>query len=294
MKSDVINRICKGGELNDEITVRGRFTESDAAILMRQVLSCVNYLHQKNIAHRDLKPENILLENNKDLSQIKVADFGTAIQWDSNNKQPFTDKVGTLIYMAPEVFKLEYSEKCDIWSCGVMLYRLIANRYPFEASDEVTLRQKLMKGEFDLTSSSWSGISNELKDLLRGMLQTDPKLRLSADQAVNHPFFTKKEAYKLTKDDIVKGALENMLGFNAKTNAKISIYSYFSSELLSKAELNIITNVFKELDKDGDGILKYRELVQCITKYLPEKSGEFEINGKDLLTMINLGSRERE
>jgi calcium-dependent protein kinase len=97
-------------------------------------------MHSKNIAHRDLKPENILLENNKDLSQIKVADFGTAIQLGATKKEPLTEKVGTLIYMAPEVFSGRYDEKCDIWSCGVMLYKLISKNFPFVAEDEVTLR----------------------------------------------------------------------------------------------------------------------------------------------------------
>ena len=89
---------------------------------------------------RDLKPENVLLENNQDLSQIKVGDFGTAATWDPNDKEPFREKVGTLIYMAPEVFTGYYDEKCDIWSCGVILYKLLSGRYPFEADDEAILR----------------------------------------------------------------------------------------------------------------------------------------------------------
>jgi calcium-dependent protein kinase len=89
-------------------------------------------MHKKNISHRDLKPENILLSQNKDITNVKVADFGTAVQWDPNNKDYcFTEKVGTLIYMAPEVFMGRYNEKCDIWSCGVMMYKLYCGRFPF-------------------------------------------------------------------------------------------------------------------------------------------------------------------
>ncbi|TNV80916.1 hypothetical protein FGO68_gene14120 [Halteria grandinella] len=304
----IVLEICKGGELNDEMQIRGKFSEDDVAKLMRQVLSCINYLHNKNIAHRDLKPENILLENNKDLSQIKVADFGTAIQWDPKNKQPFKEKVGTLIYMAPEVFTGSYSEKCDIWSCGVLMYKLLSTRFPFEGEDEVTLRQKLTVGEFDLTSSEWSSVKPDLKDLLKGMLQTNPDKRLTADEAVNHAFFKRKPTDALVIDidkskmkkkqleevesgAIIKGALTNFLQFSAKSKAKISIYSYFTSELLSKAELNIITSVFKELDKDGDGVLKYRELMDSYKKYAPELAGEFEQKGNGLLKMVNLGCR---
>lgn len=210
--------------------------------------------------------------------------------------------------MAPEVFTGSYSEKCDIWSCGVLMYKLLSTRFPFEGEDEVTLRQKLTVGEFDLTSSEWSSVKPDLKDLLKGMLQTNPDKRLTADEAVNHAFFKRKPTDALVIDidkskmkkkqleevesgAIIKGALTNFLQFSAKSKAKISIYSYFTSELLSKAELNIITSVFKELDKDGDGVLKYRELMDSYKKYAPELAGEFEQKGNGLLKMVNLGCR---
>jgi calcium-dependent protein kinase len=245
----------------DEIVARGNFDEKDTDRLMKQILSCVAYLHKKKIMHRDLKPENVLLENNKDVTQIKVADFGTAYSWDVEGKMP-SEKVGTLIYMAPEVFNGEYDQQCDVWSCGVIMYKLLSGRFPFEADDEVTLRQKLMKGEFDLSSSFWKGISSDAKDLISQMLRTKPNERIRAEDAVKHKWFNtilKGDPTK-PKDAIVIGALKNLVTFRATDSAMVSIYSFFSSELLSKSELGIVTSVFKALDFEGDGMLGVDEL----------------------------------
>ena len=130
----IVTEICKGGELFDEIIARGKFTEKDAAVLMKQVLSCVNYCHKNNIVHRDLKPENVLLEANKDFDQIKIIDFGTSLQFDPSK---FLDeKLGTPYYIAPEVLNKKYNEKCDIWSCGVILYIILSGVPPFNGAND--------------------------------------------------------------------------------------------------------------------------------------------------------------
>jgi len=103
----LVTEICKGGELFDEILQRGKFTERDGAILMKQVLSCINYCHQANIVHRDLKPENILLEQNKEFDQIKIIDFGTSLVYDPNRN--LDEKLGTPYYIAPEVLNKNYN-----------------------------------------------------------------------------------------------------------------------------------------------------------------------------------------
>jgi calcium-dependent protein kinase len=110
----LVTDICKGGELFDEILQRGKFSERDGAVLMKQVLSCINYCHQNNIVHRDLKPENILLEQNKEFDQIKIIDFGTSLVYEPNKN--LDEKLGTPYYIAPDVLNKNYNSKCDIWS----------------------------------------------------------------------------------------------------------------------------------------------------------------------------------
>jgi len=96
---------------------------------MKQVLSCINYCHQRNIVHRDLKPENILLEANREFDQIKIIDFGTSLVYDANRN--LDEKLGTPYYIAPEVINKNYNEKCDIWSCGVIVFILLSGMPPF-------------------------------------------------------------------------------------------------------------------------------------------------------------------
>lgn len=121
----VVTEFCDGGELFEEIIEWGKFTEEDAAVLMKQILTCVNYCHKRNFVHRDLKPENILLEKDKGFDQIKICDFGTAKIFDEeagNAKARLKDSVGSPYYIAPEVLAGNYGAKCDIWSCGVIAY----------------------------------------------------------------------------------------------------------------------------------------------------------------------------
>jgi len=130
----LVTEICKGGELFDEILQRGKFSERDGAVLMKQVLSCINYCHQNNIVHRDLKPENILLEQNKEFDAIKIIDFGTSLVYDPNKN--LDEKLGTPYYIAPEVLNKNYNSKCDIWSCGVICYILLSGMPPFNGQSD--------------------------------------------------------------------------------------------------------------------------------------------------------------
>lgn len=119
----IITELCTGGELFDQIIKRPYYSERDAAIIMKQVLSAVGYCHAENIVHRDLKPENLLLDSDGPGAVIKVIDFGTSQKYDPEKKMHQT--YGTPYYIAPEILAGEYNEKCDVWSCGVIMYILL-------------------------------------------------------------------------------------------------------------------------------------------------------------------------
>ena len=121
-------------------------TEAVAANYMRQILSAVTYCHDKRIVHRDLKPENILLENKKKTAAVKLIDFGTSGTYDPNKS--LTMRVGTPYYMAPEVINKSYNEKCDIWSCGVILYILLCGYPPFQGKDDKAILWAVRSGQF--------------------------------------------------------------------------------------------------------------------------------------------------
>ena len=184
----IVTEICKGGELFDEIINRAKFDEHDAAVVMKQLLSSVNYCHSNNIVHRDLKPENILLEQDRDLEKIKIVDFGTSLMFDPERNMD--EKLGTAYYIAPEVIKKNYNEKCDVWSAGVILYILLSGEPPFNdpKADNDAIMKKVEIGTYDIDNGVWRSISDEAKDLVRKMLTYDPAERISAEAALAHPW----------------------------------------------------------------------------------------------------------
>lgn len=160
----IIMELCDGGELFDEIMERSRFAERDAAQLMKGVLSCINYCAKNNIVHRDLKPENILLEKGKDLHQLKIVDFGTAVVAEPDERLDM--KIGTPYYIAPEVLKKNYREKCDVWSIGVIAYILLSGCPPFNGKDDAAIMRAIASGKFAFTHPIWKTISKTAKDFI--------------------------------------------------------------------------------------------------------------------------------
>jgi calcium-dependent protein kinase len=173
--------LCEGGELLDVILNSRKssgMTEEHAANIMKQVLAAVSYCHSKSIVHRDLKPENILLVSQDIDSYIKIVDFGTSVLYNPSKK--LTRKQGTIHYLAPEVLKNSYNEKCDIWSCGVIMYILLCGRMPFGGKNENEVIRCIEKAQYSTSGKEWKHISQAAKNLLSRMLTPDVKARVSA------------------------------------------------------------------------------------------------------------------
>ena len=141
-----MHRLVDGGELFDELQRRKVFSEEIAADIIRQLLSAIVYCHERKIVHRDLKPENILIESNTDHINIKVIDFGTAETFLPNSKM--RQMMGTPYYIAPEVILKNYNEKCDVWSCGVILYILLSGYPPFNGRTDDEIMEAVKKTKF--------------------------------------------------------------------------------------------------------------------------------------------------
>ena len=145
----LVTELCEGGELFDEILARGMFNETDAAFILKQVLSAVAYCHSKKVAHRDIKPENILIDN-KDKLTIKLIDFGTSQVFENEEKMELV--MGSAYYIAPEILTGKYNEKCDIWSIGVILYILLSGKPPFNGDNDQVIMDKVKTGKFKFNS----------------------------------------------------------------------------------------------------------------------------------------------
>ena len=144
---------CAGGELFDQIVKKPYYSESDAAVVMKQLLSAVSYIHAMGITHRDIKPENLLLDS-KEGNQIKLVDFGSSQVLTKG--QMLKERVGTPYYMAPEILAGSYNEKCDIWSCGVILFLLLSGETPFDGATDADILSNVSKGLYLISGPIWS------------------------------------------------------------------------------------------------------------------------------------------
>lgn len=269
----IITELCTGGELFDRITEVKYFTETVAAHLMKQIFSATAFCHSNNIIHRDLKPENILIENveerKKDFFNIKIIDFGTG---EINKHKMLSEKTGTAYYIAPEVINNCYNEKCDMWSCGVILYILLCGCPPFSADSDEEIFNKIKIGKYQLKGKVWNEISQEAISLISELLTKDINKRLSATQALNHAWFKNmfsdknKELLEYQKVNFpkvhLKGIISNIKTFRAEKKLQQAALAFIVHNLAKREDIKELKNVFLAFDLNGDGRLTRDELIQ--------------------------------
>ena len=256
---------CKGGEVFDKIIEhiqnKKMYTEKDAANMFQQMMSAVEYCHNNGICHRDLKPENLLyLNQGSEINNpIKVIDFGLSQVISPDRK--LKTKVGTAYYVAPEILKGSYTEKCDIWSAGVILYIFLSGDPPFNGPNDNAIYNKISKLKFDYPDKKWSKISNEAKDLINHMIAPE-KQRYNAKQVLSHPWLTNAYKYNL-----------NNLNFDpiffkdyAKSTLIKKIALIFIASRLDENEIVNLKNIFAAFDKHKKGQILYEELKQGLVQ----------------------------
>jgi len=185
-KMFLVMELVTGGELFDKIVEKGSYSEKDASVIVRKILSAVEYLHMNGIAHRDLKPENLLLRSESE-TEVMLSDFGLSkIIGEDTMMQT---ACGTPYYVAPEVLSATgYGQEVDLWSVGVITYLLLCGFPPFYGESLPDVFEQIMKAEYDFPEPYWNDISKEAKDFINRMLVVDPIKRLNAAQALKHPW----------------------------------------------------------------------------------------------------------
>uniref|UniRef100_A0A8C1UEA3 calcium/calmodulin-dependent protein kinase n=1 Tax=Cyprinus carpio TaxID=7962 RepID=A0A8C1UEA3_CYPCA len=213
--------LVTGGELFEDIVAREYYSEADASHCIHQILESVNHIHQHDIVHRDLKPENLLLASKCKNAAVKLADFGLAIEV-QGDQQAWFGFAGTPGYLSPEVLRKEaYGKPVDIWACGVILYILLVGYPPFWDEDQHKLYQQIKAGAYDFPSPEWDTVTPEAKNLINQMLTINPAKRITAQEALKHPWVCQRStvASMMHRQETV----ECLKKFNARRKLKGAI-----------------------------------------------------------------------
>ncbi|GFY21546.1 hypothetical protein TNCV_1166931 [Trichonephila clavipes] len=218
---EIIFKIVTGGELFEDIVAREYYSEADASHCIQQILESVSHCHQNSVVHRDLKPENLLLASKAKGAAVKLADFGLAIEV-QGEQQAWYGFAGTPGYLSPEVLKKDpYGKPVDIWACGVILYILLVGYPPFWDEDQHRLYAQIKAGAYDYPSPEWDTVTPEAKNLINSMLTVNPAKRITAGEALKHPWICQRErvASTLHRQETV----DCLKKFNARRKLKGAI-----------------------------------------------------------------------
>ncbi|CAN1824722.1 Calcium-dependent protein kinase 29 [Linum perenne] len=260
-----------GGELFDRIIAKGSYSEKEAAKVIRQIVNVVHVCHFMGVMHRDLKPENFLLASKDDDAPIKATDFGLSVFIEEG--KVYKELVGSAYYVAPEVLKRSYGKEIDVWSAGVILYILLSGVPPFWAETERGIFNSILETNLDLQTSPWPKISDSAKDLIRKMLARDPSKRITAAQALEHPWL--KEGGNASDKPMHSAVLIRMRQLRAMNKMK-KLALKVIAENLPEEEIKGLKQMFKNMDTDGSGTITYEELEAGLHR-LGSKLSEAEI-----------------
>uniref|UniRef100_A0AAR2KB17 calcium/calmodulin-dependent protein kinase n=1 Tax=Pygocentrus nattereri TaxID=42514 RepID=A0AAR2KB17_PYGNA len=285
--------LVTGGELFEDIVAREYYSEADASHCIQQILESVHHCHVNGIVHRDLKPENLLLASKLKGAAVKLADFGLAIEV-QGEQQAWFGFAGTPGYLSPEVLRKDpYGKPVDMWACGVILYILLVGYPPFWDEDQHRLYQQIKAGAYDFPSPEWDTVTPEAKDLINKMLTINPSKRITASEALKHPWICQRStvASMMHRQETV----ECLKKFNARRKLKVTLsrslslslslsLSFPSSNLPPSLPLvNNKTNIASSPKDTGPApaLVSTQEIIK-VTEQLIESinSGDFEAYSK--------------
>jgi len=235
-----------------------------------------------HIVHRDLKPENILIvsKDQDGYPTIKVCDFGTSKIFEKGKIE--RKLVGSSYYIAPEVLKKKYNEKCDLWSCGVIMYILLSARPPFGGEDDTDIMERVAIGEYDLESPPFDKLSKNALDLIKRLLTMDVNERINAEQALNHPWFKdnkSKELFnRLNGNETMKTLIENLKSYKRTSIIQETALAYLVHHFPQNKDVVNSCKLFNQIDKTGDGKINKTELLKGLSERYKSKTLEKDVD----------------
>jgi calcium-dependent protein kinase len=260
----LVMELCSGKELFDRIKAKKRYSEKDAADVLNQLLQGIEYLHHHKIAHCDLKPDNFMFETDDEHSRVKIIDFGLSKM--CRPREYMSSLRGTSFYIAPEVFKGRYTYHCDMWSLGVVMFIMLFGYPPFHGTD-AQIAQLIRRGFFNEVRPGFGPwfpaaqqISKEARDLISKLLESDPAVRLTATEALEHPWFS-----VATDKPLNNVVLSQLTDFTQKCQLKTAVLQAMSMSL-SNSDLEQLQASFEALDQNHDGMITIDELRIAVTE----------------------------
>ncbi|XP_065007887.1 calcium-dependent protein kinase 4 [Musa acuminata AAA Group] len=262
----IVMELCEGGELLDRILAKkdSRYTEKDAAIVVRQMLKVAAECHLHGLVHRDMKPENFLFKSTEENSPLKATDFGLSDFIEPGKK--FHAIVGSAYYVAPEVLKRKSGPESDVWSIGVITYILLCGRHPFWDRTEDGIFREVLRNKPDFRRKPWPSISNSAKDFVKKLLVKDPHVRLTAAQALSNPWV--REGGNALEIPLDISVLSNMCQFVKYSRLKQFALRALASTL-DEDELANLRDQFQAIDVDKSGSISLDEMRQALAKDVP-------------------------
>ena len=258
---------CKGGEVFDRIVEhienKKMYSEKHAADIFVQIMSALEYCHNNGIAHRDLKPENLLYlnEGSEEENPIKVIDFGLSQVISPDRK--LKTKVGTAYYVSPELLNGSYTEKCDIWSAGVILYIFLSGIPPFNGANDSDIYRKIVEMKFSFPEKHWQNISEEAKDLITHMIAPENE-RYNARQVLDHPWFQKAKVNTLNLVELNFNPIFFKDYVQSTFIKKLALF--FIASRLEENEIEDLRKTFEAFNTQKDGQISCEELKEGLKK----------------------------
>lgn len=293
-KCYIITQYCPEGELYNEIKQGKIFTESQTAYVIYQLLSAIRYCHKMRVMHEDIKPENIMIMNRdeNDFLKIKLIDFGTAKIFKEGNLQKGI--VGSAYYIAPEVINGNYDEQCDVWSIGVIMYIMLTGSPPFDGRDDDSILKHVSSGKYGTSSKNYKNLSNNAKDLIAKLLEYDSSKRITARNALSHPWFKSNEFNEVYhgKNNLeindIHSMLKNLENCKNDNIIKTAALAYLIHQNTEIIQCQNAIKLFNIIDLNHDGKIEPYELDQAFIKYYQITLNEAKIIRRKIFENIDI------
>ncbi|KAK8960091.1 Calcium/calmodulin-dependent serine/threonine-protein kinase 1 [Platanthera guangdongensis] len=276
----LVMELCKGGELLDMILSRGgKYSEQDAKVVMIQILSVAALCHLQGVVHRDLKPENFLYTSKDENASLKAIDFGLSDFVKPDER--LNDIVGSAYYVAPEVLHRSYGTEADIWSIGVIAYILLCGSRPFWARTESGIFRAVLKTEPSFDEAPWPSLSDDAKDFTRQLLNKDYRRRMTAVQALCHPWLREFEEVKLPFDILVYKLVKAYICSSSLRKSALRALA----KTLSPSQLSYMREQFALLGPNSSGLISLQNFKTALSKNLTEAMKDSKV-----LDFVNMTS----